>query len=316
MSALIAGAISLPASADTLSIGHTTWVGYGTLYLAQEKGFFEENGLDVELPTFEGSSGYMSALASGDLQGVAGTIAELVKYRSADFCFKAVVVLDDSYGGDGVVTESNVTSIHQLQGMTVGMNEGGASQFWLSYLLRNNNLSLSDVNIQNMSADAAAAAFIAGRIPVAVTWEPNLSFIRSHDRGHILVDSSETPGVIIDVVALSCDVIEQRPDDVNALVKGLYKAVDYFKNNPQASYALMAEGVGGYLEDPQDFAEATEGVRFYNESDNQDSIGNHDSPGNIADLVRVARETWNEVEGSSLNTTYSDIVDPSFIHQP
>jgi NitT/TauT family transport system substrate-binding protein len=310
------GLSSVAAQAGTLSIGHTTWVGYGTLYLAQAKGFFKENGLTVELPTFEDSSSYMAAQAAGHLDGSAGTIAELLKYRSPDFCFKTVVVLDGSNGGDGVLTDDGVTSVEQLKGQTVAMNEGSASQFWLSYLLKQHGLSLSDVTVQNMSADAAAAAFIAGRVPVAVTWEPNLSFVRGHDVGHVLVDSSATPGVIIDVVALSCDVIDNQPDDVKALVAGLYQAVDYLKSHPEASYQLMAEGVGGYLKDPADLAEATKGVEFYGEPGNRRILGTQEEPGPISALIDVARDTWNQLEDRNINATYADIVDPSFVEQP
>lgn len=317
---LVGGAVlgfaSLAAQAGTLSIGHTTWVGYGTLYLAQAKGFFQENGLTVDLPTFEDSSSYMAAQAAGHLDGSAGTIAELLKYRSPDFCFKTVVVLDGSNGGDGVLTDESVTSVEQLKGQTIAMNEGSASQFWLSYLLKQHGLSLSDVTVQNMSADAAAAAFIAGRVPVAVTWEPNLSFVRSHEAGHVMVDSSATPGVIIDVVALSCDVTDNQPEDVKALVSGLYKAVDYLKAHPEESYQLMAEGVGGYLKEPSDLADATKGVEFYGKPGNQRILGTQDAPGSISELIDVARETWNQLEDRDIDTQYADIVDPSFVDQP
>jgi hypothetical protein len=40
----IAATVATSAQAGTLSIGHTTWVGYGTLYLAQDLGYFKENG--------------------------------------------------------------------------------------------------------------------------------------------------------------------------------------------------------------------------------------------------------------------------------
>src|SRR5690606_23200975 len=126
------------------------------------------------------------------------------------------------------------------------------SQFWLAYLLKNAGMSMGDIKVQNMTADDAATAFIAGRIPAAVTWEPHLSMVRQKQQGKVLVDSTSTPGVIVDVVALNCDVIDKQPDDVKALVKGLYKAVQYTKEHPQEAYAIMAKGVGGYLSDPKD----------------------------------------------------------------
>src|SRR5471030_1982122 len=73
----IAATVATSAQARTLSIGHTTCVGYGTLYLAQDLGYFKENGLTVELPVVEEASMYMAAQASGELSGSASTIDEV-----------------------------------------------------------------------------------------------------------------------------------------------------------------------------------------------------------------------------------------------
>lgn len=131
----IAVTVATSAQAGTLSIGHTTWVGYGTLYLAQDLGYFKENGLTVELPVVEEASMYMAAQASGELSGSASTIDEVLKYRP-QFCFKAVAALDDSHGGDGVLVGKDVKSLQELKGKAVAVNEGSTSQFWLSYLLK------------------------------------------------------------------------------------------------------------------------------------------------------------------------------------
>lgn len=181
------------ANAGSLSIGHTTWVGYGTLYLARDLGYFKEKGLDVEFTVIEEASMYMAAQASGKLSGSASTIDEILKYRP-NFCFKAVAALDESHGGDGVLVGNEITSLKELKGRNVAVNEGSVSQFWLSYLLRQNGMSMTDLNVQNMTADDAASAFIAGRVPAAVTWEPNLSLVRQKGQGKVLVDSSQTPG--------------------------------------------------------------------------------------------------------------------------
>src|SRR5471030_2223650 len=127
----IAAGVAGGAQAGTLSIGHTTWVGYGTLYLAQDLGYFKEKGLTVELPTIEEASMYMAAQASGKLSGSESTLDEILKYRP-QFCFKAVAALDESYGGDGVVVSNGINSLQDLKGKAVAVNEGSVSQFWLA----------------------------------------------------------------------------------------------------------------------------------------------------------------------------------------
>jgi len=310
---LVLAALASGAQAGKLSIGHTTWVGYGTLYLARDLGYFKDAGLDLELTTIEEASMYMAAQASGKLSGSASTIDEILKYRSKDFCFKTVAALDESHGGDGIVVTKDITSIKGLKGKQVAVNEGSVSQFWLSYLLKKEGMSMADVEVQNMTADDAASAFIAGRIPAAVTWEPNLTMVKQKGTGNVLVDSSATPGVIVDVVALSCDVIEKQPADVKALVAGLYKAVQYTKDHPKEAYAIMAKGVGGYLSKPEDLAEAAKGVKFYDQAMSEKLLGTKGKSGDIADIIKLANETWSELQGKPFTVSYDDLVDTSFV---
>ncbi len=309
----LAAGLAATAEAGTLSIGHTTWVGYGTLYLARDLGYFKEQGLDVEFTVIEESAMYMAAQASGKISGSASTIDEILKYRSRDFCFKAVAALDESHGGDGVLVGKDVTGLEQLKGQAVAVNEGSVSQFWLSYLLKQKGMSMGDLEVQNMTADDAATAFIAGRVPAAVTWEPHLSLVKAKGQGKVLIDSSETPGVIVDVVALSCDVIDKQPDDVKALVKGLYKAVEFTRQNPEKAHEIMAKGVGGYLSDPKDLAEAAKGVKFYDQAMSEQLLGTPGKPGDIADIIKLANETWSGLQGKTFDVKYEDLVDTSFV---
>lgn len=302
------------AHAGKLSLGMTTWVGYGTLYLADELGYFKEKGLEVDLQTIEEASMYMAATASGHLDGSASTIDEILKYRPK-FCFKAVAVLDDSYGGDGILVQDGINSIQDLKGKTVAVNEGSVSQFWLSNLLKDAGMSMSDITVQNMTADDAASAFISGRVPAAVTWEPNLSFARSQNAGKVLVDSTATPGVIVDVVNLRCDVIEKQADDVAALVDGLYRAVQYTKDNPEKAYEIMAKQLGGYLSDPKDLAEAAATVRFYDQEMATRLLGELGKEGELAPVIKLANETWSELKKEEYQVTFEELVDNRFVKQ-
>jgi len=310
LTALSAG----PAAATEMKLGMTTWVGYGPLFLAKELGYFKDGGLDVELEIIEESSLYMASMAAGRLQGNASTIDEIMKYRSDDVCFKAVYALDDSNGGDGILAPKDVKDVAGLKGMEVGMNEGSVSQFWFSILLKQAGLTEEDVEITNMTADDAAAAFMADRIPVAITWEPHLTLAKKADKGQVLVNSSETPGLIVDVVALRCDFIEAHPEAVDTLVKGLNKAYDYIQSNQDEAYEIMAKSVGGWLEDPAEFAASAEGVSFYGEERNKEFFAGGDD-GEAGKLLALGDEIWGGLGKLQMDVKYDDIVDPSFVNK-
>lgn len=314
--ALLAGCTLLGAAtgaqAGTLKLGMVTWVGYGPLFLARDLGYFEEQGLTVELEIIEDSSIYMAALASGSLQGVATTLDTYIQYRSEDACFKSVYALDDSHGGDGVLVREEVASFEDLKGQDVGLSVGGVSHFWFNLLLKKFGMTEADVSIVNMTADDAAAAFMAGRIPVAVTWEPHLTLAKSSGAGKVLINSTETPGAIVDVVVLGCDVLSSQAADVEALVNGLNKANEYLASNPTEAYAVMAGGVGGWLADPADFAASAGGVTFYGEDRNKQFFADA-ATGESGKLIDLATEIWGGFDRIKMDFSYDDVVDTTFL---
>ena len=312
LGALCGLALSTPARAGDITIGHTVWVGYGAMYLARDLGYFDEAGLHVHLQVVDDNALAMAAEAGGRMDGSASTVDEILKYRSKNFCFKTVAVLDDSAGGDGIVATDKITSLKDLAGKTVAMNEGSTSQFWFSYVMKKQNLPLGGVTVANMSADDAAAAFIAGRVPAAVTWEPNLTLVRTKKAGHVLMDSSAIPGVIVDVVQLRCDVIEKHPADVQALVSGIYRAVLYQREHPDESNKIMAKGVGGYLSKPEDFADALKGVRLYDQKMADSYLGTPDHPGQVADVIKLGNEIWGDLGKMKGEIDYAMVIDPKF----
>ncbi|NVJ93536.1 MAG: ABC transporter substrate-binding protein [Methylocystaceae bacterium] len=300
------------ADAGSMKLGMTTWVGYGPLFLARDMGYFKEEGLDVSLEIIEEAALYMAAVAAGQLNGSASTVDEIMKYRSKDFCFKSVYALDDSNGGDGVLVPKNVKSLKDIKGMEVGMNEGSVSQFWFNMLLKDAGMTEKDVKVTNMTADDAAAAFMADRIAVAVTWEPHLTLAKRADKGKVLVDSSQTPGAIVDVVALDCTYIKENPKDVKALVKGLYKANELIKSDPEKAYAVMAKGIGGWLSDPKEFAASAAGVNFYDKERNNTFFANGDD-GEAGKLISLASDIWGKFGKLKMDISYKDMVDTQFL---
>src|SRR2546430_1151545 len=97
---------------STFRIAFNTWVGYGPFYIAQEKGFFKEEGLNVELQRIEGTGERRAALISGRIEALGSTIDDLVVGASQNVPAKMVLGIDESHGADGVVA---VRSIRTLQ---------------------------------------------------------------------------------------------------------------------------------------------------------------------------------------------------------
>src|SRR6476620_7113753 len=86
--------------ATKLKIGYSTWVGYGPLFIARDKGYFKDEGLDVELVKVEDPKDRFTALAGKQLDGLVTTLDTMSQYWKAETPFHTFLALDESSGGD------------------------------------------------------------------------------------------------------------------------------------------------------------------------------------------------------------------------
>lgn len=301
------------AAAEPLKIRYSIWVGYGPLFIAKEKGYFREEKVDVELINMNDPKEGFFAMAAERLDGVVSTIDTMLLYLKTGKEFQYVLALDDSAGGDGIVARKEIKSVKDLKGKKVAFAEGSVSQFFLNVLLKEAGLTQKDIEAVNMKPEDAGAAFIAGKVDAAVTWEPWLSKGKAAPHGHILVDSSKTPGLITDVLILRRDVVAKRGKEIQGLVNAWNKAVAYWEKNPVESNEIMAKGVGDWLKDPKVFADVLSGVKFYNKAGNAKFFGTPQKPGDMYKVVQNAIDIWGSFGKLQAKVTSKDLINHQFV---
>ena len=77
---LLSLSVAGPAAAEPLKIRYSVWVGYGPLFLAQEKGYFEEEKVEVQHVNIEDPQESFSPMGAGRLDGIVSTIDTMVLY--------------------------------------------------------------------------------------------------------------------------------------------------------------------------------------------------------------------------------------------
>jgi NitT/TauT family transport system substrate-binding protein len=301
------------AAAEPLRIRYSVWVGYGPLFLAQEKGYFRAENVDVQLVRMEDPRESYRAMAAGRLDGVVSTVDTAIPLLRTGSELQYVLALDDSAGGDGIVARKEIKSVRDLRGKRVAVQAGSVAQFFLSVLLRDAGLTEKDVQVVNMKPGDAGAAFVAGEVDAAVTWEPWLSSGKSAPHGHLLVDSSKTPGLITDVLVFRREVIEKRAREIQGVVDAWHKAVAYWEKNPAESNLIMARAVGEWLQDPRLFADVLTGVKFYDRAANARFFGTPGSPGPLYRVIQNAMDI--AAASGQLRGTFTprDLVNHSFV---
>jgi NitT/TauT family transport system substrate-binding protein len=314
-SAIVFAALIMPqlTYGQSVKIAHSTWVGYGPLYIARDRGFFKNHGVDVELVVIEEPKDRFPTLRAGKIDMIASTVDTALLYLKKPDDFQYLVAIDDSNGGDGIVAKKEITSIIDLKRKSVAFSEGSVSEFYLNVLLGKVGLSESDVNPVNMAAGEAGAAFVANKVDAAVTWEPWLSRGKKTDFGHLLVDSSTTPGLITDILIAAKDFVATHGNECKGIVDAWNEAVAFQRSHPDEANAIMAKGVGGWLKDPQLFAATLTGIKFYGAQDNKVFYGTKDRPGPLTRTVQDAIDIWSGRGKLQAKVTPADLINYTFV---
>lgn len=273
------------------NMGMVTFAGYAPLYLAKEKGFFGD--LDVNLKRIEDVSSIRAGMANKELDGYLAT-PDIALDTDAKPPGRAVWAIDESAGGDGVVVAGDVKDLQGLKGKKIAAEPGLPPHFVLLYLLHQNGLSSKDVQIQDMTTQNAAAAFASSSVDAAGIYEPYLSTAQKQRKGsRIVLSSAQTPDMIVDLIFVRDDVITSRPDDINKLIAGWRKAMEFIKSNPDEANEIMAKAFNLSV---TDFKDTVGGIRWLDVSENRRLFGTDAAPGPlyknfviVGDVLRANR---------------------------
>ena len=259
-----------------MSLGGVTWIGLTPFYIAQEKGFFTENNLEVKLQIFGANTDYISAFLANRIDGCASCVtSEAVVLADKGKDYKIVFVQDNSAGGDGILARNSITSIADFKGKKIAVELGGVGHFFLLKVLKESGLTDKDITIINADAPTAAAAYQAGNVDIASTYAPFLSQANeAQPDGRIIYDSSKMPTAIADFYTFDSKYIEANPDAVKAFIKSIVKALDFLETNREEAIAIAASK----LEiTPEALAADLEGIKLPNLSTNIEMLANPNS---------------------------------------
>ncbi len=258
-------------SSTVIKIGVQPWLGYGPWWIAEKLDLFKKHGVEAEIINFTWDADMVAGLASGKLDVIAAATNALIATHNKNVDLKGFLVLDASYQADAVISPNSITSIAGIKGKKVAFEAGATSDLLINYALKVNNMNLSDIEPINMAAADAGLALIAGRVDIAVTYEPYISTALKQDSNyHILYTAAEKPGLISDVAVSTGEYIRQHPDVIKALTAVWDEAVNYLVKHPDEGGKIIADAVHSPMDE---FKVAMQGVQVYNLAENQKLLG-------------------------------------------
>ncbi len=222
-----------------------TWGAEHTGYVvAQQLGYYADEGLDVEITEGEGSTVTATLVANGDADLGVISAGEVLSAVSKDLPLQAVATVVQSSPTAIIYDKSKFTptSLADLVGHSLGVvTESSTYKEWQAVA------ALNDVDTSQVQevavGDAVVQAILTGRVDAIVGWTFNqglqvqveggdVGFLRFGDEGLDIPNST---------IAANTDLIESNPDEVSAFVRATAKGWDYTREHPDEALQMLFE---------------------------------------------------------------------------
>ncbi|MFO0753038.1 MAG: ABC transporter substrate-binding protein [Thermodesulfovibrionales bacterium] len=240
-------------------------------WVALEKGFFREEGLEVEVAgIFNAGPEEMSAFASRSLDaGYLGVAPSTTGVANKSAGVKAVSLANSEGSAIVVGKDSALRSVKDLAGKTVAIPGYATVQdFLLRRALEGAGVDPKKVNIIVIKPPEMLTALGARQIDAFIAWEPHPSKAVTGGIGRILITSSKIwKGHPCCVVAVESSFYRENPAAVKALLKAHVRATEFIRKNPDEAAGIGRKYTGM---DEATLREAMKNIQYHYDINEKD----------------------------------------------
>ena len=283
---------------------------YAPQYVALEKGYFEEEGLQVELVTGFGADKTMTAVLSGEADiGFMGAEASIYAWQEDGRDPVVNFAQLTQRAGNFLVAREEMPefSWEDLKGKKVlGGRKGGMPEMVFEYILKKNGLDPeTDLEIeQGIDFGSTAAAFSGGQGDFTVEFEPSATALEQQGDGYVVASCGVDSGYVpYTAYSAKSSYLKEHPETVQKFVNGLQRGMDYVNSHtPEEIAEVIAPQFG-----ESDLETVTAIVRRYQEQDTwkEDLIFEQESFELLEDILEDAGELKER-------TVYENLVNTAF----
>lgn len=292
-----------------LTVGYTVWPGFFPIAIAQGKGFFQAQGVNVETVSSKNYLAPISDFSAGKYDGLAASLGTLISIFEKNPDMQIVLAPDESAGADALIAQHDIHRVADLKGKRIGVKLGDLGELFVTQMLEKNSLSTDDIILVNTEGETVPARLHSGDIQAGHTWEPYLT-IAAKSGAQVLFTSQQTPGLIPDAIVFRSAVVRDRPNDVKAFIRAWFQAQDYWRANPQESKALIAKALNIKPEEV-----SADGVRLYTLQDNLKAFTPNSTTQSLYHTAKLYADFYIRTGGLSAAPNIQKLINPSFVHQ-
>lgn len=201
--------------------------GLWSLMTAKEKGFFEEEGLNVTLTQFEDGPTIIAAMENGSVNfGYIGQGAHKLCVQGN----ATIIALSHISNGDALIGGPGISTVEDLKGKVVAYSSGTSSEDILRNALTAHNMTMDDIQAMDMDAPSIVTAMMSGGVDACATWSPNsLTILEGMEGTTKLADNTTFSDTTVSLASwiATPKYLEENRDVAVRFVRALMKAMDY-----------------------------------------------------------------------------------------
>lgn len=228
----------------TITLGLMPDVDSLPFIIAQEKGYFKEEGLTVNLKSFKSAVDRDSALQSGNLDGAISDMLAEAFAKNGGF---DTVITSMSQGSYKMVVNKDkaVSSIQDLKGQDVAVSKNTIIEYVTDRILVKGGLAPEDINKVVIPQIPTRLEMLQnGKITAATLPDPMGSIAMKN--GGKLLSSSDQLGVNPGVLLFTGKAVKAKEQEIKAMYRAYNKAIDYLNKEPMDSYIDLVIEKGGF----------------------------------------------------------------------
>lgn len=310
--AVACGKKDTPAAGDspTVTLAFSAWPGWFPWQIAQEKGLFAKNGVNVELKYFDDYLQSLTALATGAVTANSQTLNDTLISVSGGAKQTIVLVNDNSTGNDQIIVRAGITSVTDLKGKTIAIEEGTVDHFLLLLALDKVGLTNDDVTIKALPTADAAAAFKAGQVDAVGAFAPFTTTALERPGSKALVTSKEFPGAIPDHLVFESSFVADHPDVVQKVVQTWFDTLAWITANKDEALAIMSAKAGVSVADYKSY-EA--GTTIFSKQQNLAAFASGNTPANLDYMAAQIADFLVEAGLADKKPSLDGLLEPKFV---
>ena len=229
----------------------TRSVFYAPQYAAISKGFFEEEGLKLEITTGQGADKVMTSILAGQSDiGLCGPEASIYVYNEGKEDYVEVFAQLTKRDGSFLVSKNKTEkfSWQDLKGKTViPGRKGGVPYMTLEYVLKQNGLNpKTDLVLDDsIQFDLMAGAFAGGNAEYVTLFEPTASMTEAEGKGYVVASVGKEAGEVpYTAYCAKKSYIEKNGGIIEGFTRAVYKGQKWVKEH---SAREVAEAIQSYF---------------------------------------------------------------------